>query len=51
MPTYPSHLRKLKAVEFAIQLERMKEKEKRDLSVDSIVATARTIDAFTKESV
>lgn len=49
MPTYPSHLRKLKAVELVVQVERMKDKADRDLDIDSIIERAKKLDVFTKE--
>lgn len=51
MPTYPSHLRRLKAVELSIRMESLKPVGDRDLSIEHIVANATAIEKFVNESI
>lgn len=51
MPTYPAHVRRLKAVELAIRAESLKPADKRKLDSDSIVQSATTIEKFVNEGI
>lgn len=47
MATLGSHVRKLKAVELVVQIERLKLAADRDLDMKSILARAKMVDEFT----